>query len=97
MIRADLIVNAAVFEDLLENLQASDLADHYTVYNSVHGKGRSGSRFGTPVWPEENVHILIMMDQEKTQALQSVFSNLKAQFPKAGMKCYLTGNVTENV
>ena len=52
MIRTEIYANRSVEEDILEEIEKRIPDFSYSLIEDVKGRGRSGVRQGTAIWPE---------------------------------------------
>lgn len=86
MIRTEIYANRSVEEDIVESLgkRLPDLS--YSIVEEVKGKGGSGIRHGTAIWPEMNVLYIIYASEEESALIREAVKEVKSAFPKEGIK-----------
>lgn len=96
-VRVEIIMNRAIEEDLVEVLEDLGYGEMFTVVNPVYGRGTSGWREASSVWPETNVLVIVYLDRPDVNRLTSALEELKKRFPREGMRCWeLEGAVRLN-
>jgi hypothetical protein len=88
MIRAEIIANHSVEENILEALAKENAGKYYTRYPGVYGAGRQGPRMGDAIWPEENFVLVIWCDEHEAAAIERAVKAVKQQFPNEGIKLF---------
>lgn len=89
MIRAEIIANKSAQEDLLAALD-SVLPDFaYTLFTLAHGRGRSGQKAGTPVWPEENCVIVAYLEDGQENIVRTMVQVVKQRLRREGIKIFI--------
>jgi hypothetical protein len=88
MIRAEIIANHSVEENILEALAQENAGKYYTKYPSILGVGSAGPRMGDAVWPAENFSIVIWCEEEEARAIQRAIASVKEKFPGEGIKLF---------
>jgi len=88
MIRLEIIANHSVEENILEALAKEGVARYYTKYPTIFGVGSSGPRMGDPIWPEENLALVIWCEVEEARTIKRVVEGVKEHFPDEGVKVF---------
>jgi len=91
MKRLEIIANKTVEEDLFDAFAKLRIGICYTMIPTVMGAGRSGSRLGDTVWPNENFLLLIYCGEEEAEKVRSVVFDLKRRFKGEGIKLFEIG------
>jgi len=86
MRRIEIIANRSVSTELLEVIERDTPGLPYTLIPDVQGRGRQGVRLGDAVWPELNVYILIVCEDEAAGLVEKAVRELKTAFPREGIK-----------
>jgi hypothetical protein len=80
------IFDQGVEADVMEALDALGLR-HFTKISNVAGRGETGPREGTPIWPGLNTVLLLVMPAERVQPLVDRLHAIRDSFPiTPGMK-----------
>lgn len=87
-VRVEIIANRAIEEDVIEVLETVGYGETFTVVNPVYGRGTSGWREASSVWPETNVIIIVYLDRSGADRLTSALVELKKNFPREGLRCW---------
>lgn len=88
MIRTEVYANRSVEEELREEFGRRVPGLGYSLFEDVKGKGRSGVREGSAVWPEMNVLYVLYGDQEESRMVAEAVEAVKAVFPREGIKMF---------
>jgi len=88
MIRAEIIANQSVEENILEALSKENAGKYYTKIPNIFGVGACGPRMGTAVWPEENFALIIWCEEEEARGIQRAIETVKQKFPGEGIKLF---------
>jgi len=88
MIRAEIIANRSVEENILEALAKEGAGKFYTKIPNVLGVGACGPRMGDAVWPEENFSLIIWCEEDEAQSIQRAIAKVKTKFPGEGIKLF---------
>jgi len=88
--RVEIIANHSVERDVMEALEAKELAGHFTKIPSVHGRGNSEPKRGDHIWPEENFLLIIYCGDQEAKVIEEIIDSLQADFPDEGMCCFVT-------
>jgi len=60
----------------------------YSLIEDVQGRGRSGVRHGTAVWPELNILYVIVGDESQSRLILEAVREVKTAFPGEGIKLF---------
>jgi len=88
MKRLEIIANQSVQEDLITALEGGIPGFQYSLIPTVYGRGPEDWKLGTTVWPEENFVLFAYVDDEVAVQAKALVANLKAQYPREGIKVY---------
>ena len=88
MIRVEIFANHSVEENVFEAFKLEGVGKHYTKFPSIFGVGRSGSRMGDSVWPEENFSLVIWCEEDEAKGIAKAVAEVKKQFPDEGIKIF---------
>lgn len=88
MYRSEIYANRSVEEDIIEEIERRIPEANYSLIEEVRGKGRSGVRKGTAVWPELNVLIVLFGTREEALLIADAVAKVKLSFPREGVKLF---------
>jgi hypothetical protein len=88
MIRTEIYANRSVEEDIFEAIENRIPGFSYSLFEDVQGRGRSGVRHGTAIWPELNVLYVIVGTDAQAGFVREAVSKVKKAFPKEGIKLF---------
>jgi len=88
MIRAEIIANRSVEENILEALAKEEAGKFYTKIPNILGVGACGPRMGDAVWPEENFSLIIWCEEEEAARIKQAIVKVKEKFPGEGIKLF---------
>ena len=88
MYRSEIYANRSVEEDVIEEIERRIPEANYSVIEEVRGKGRSGVREGTAVWPELNVLFILFSTREEALLIADAVAQVKQGFPREGVKLF---------
>jgi hypothetical protein len=83
-----LVYNQVVSQEILETLEGLSGAG-YTIFSNITGKGSSGYRLGSVVWPAKNRMALVMLPESEVAQLKDGVKELKARSPDLGIKAFI--------
>lgn len=86
MKRIEIVVNQAVEEEVIQLLTDHGHGESFTYTHPVFGRGGSGRREGSAVWPETNSLFVVYTNDEVGDAVLAGVDHLKERFPKEGIK-----------
>ncbi len=86
--RVEIIANQAVEADLFDRMEALQCGQMYTKMFPVFGKGKSGSRHGDHIWPEENILLLFYCSPEERDRIITAAKQVKQMYPDEGIKIF---------
>jgi len=88
MLRVEVVANHSVEENIHEAFRIEGVAKYYTKYPSILGVGKSGSRMGDAIWPEENFVIVVWCEEAEARRIKKAVESVKQQFPREGIKVF---------
>lgn len=88
MLRIEIVANHSVEENILEALKEHGAGKYFTLYPNVTGVGKSGSRMGDAVWPEENFALVIWCEKEEAEDIEKAVAEVKEKYPDEGIKLF---------
>ena len=89
MIRAEIFANKSAQDELLSALE-SVLPDFaYSLIPLAHGRGHSGQKAGTPVWPEENFIVVLYLEDEQEGVVRTMVQLVKQRLRREGIKLFV--------
>lgn len=86
MVRTEIYANRSVEEDVFEAIENRLPGFSYSLFEDVQGRGRSGVRHGTAIWPELNVLYVIVGTKSEASLIRAAVMEVKKAFPKEGIK-----------
>lgn len=90
MIRAEIIANQSVQDNIVDSIELSVPGIRYTILPLVYGRGRKDRKLGTTTWPETNFMIISYIDENKSEPFCRAVFDVKRQFPCEGIKLFLS-------
>lgn len=90
MIRAEIIANQSVQEDIIDALETNIPGVLYTIIPLVHGRGKTSYKLGTSSWPETNFVLFTYVKKEDALKIKQIISAVKASFRDEGIKLFFT-------
>jgi len=97
MKRLEIIVNQSIEDEVVFLLESLHYGEAFTHFSSVFGRGNSGRREGTGVWPERNsLYLVFIQDQEVGLFLNEIL-RIKEEFSDEGIRCIISGGVEETL
>lgn len=88
MVRTEIYANRSVEENVLSEIEAQIPDIHYSLFEDVQGKGNSGVRKGTAIWPELNVLYVMYHENSKSLTIAEAVKRVKNNFPNEGIKIF---------
>ena len=88
MIRAEIIANHSVEDNIFEALAEADACKRYTKYTVVFGVGKRGPRMGDAVWPEQNFAIVCYCDEAEYKRIEGAVAQVKEEYGEEGIKLF---------
>ena len=89
MIRAEIIANQSVKDEIVENLEKVIPDFLYSVVPLVEGRGKNSRKLGTTTWPETNFILIAYTDDQNESKIRAVISFIKQKFPTEGIKLFV--------
>lgn len=93
MIRAEIISNQSVQDDICELLEQEIPDIQYTVTQEVKGKGLSSKKLGDTVWPEMNFVLFAYVSEEDAKKIKVIVEATKKRFPREGISVFFSQGV----
>lgn len=90
MIRAEIIANQSVQDDIQELLEQEIEGIEYTVFQEVKGKGLQTKKLGDTVWPEMNFVLFSYLSEENAKKMKQIVEAVKKRFPREGISVFFT-------
>lgn len=90
MLRAEIISNQSVQDDISERLEQEIPGIQYTMIPEVHGRGTKTKKLGDTVWPEMNFILFAYVDEEAAKKIKDVIAAVKERFPNEGISLFFT-------
>lgn len=87
-VRTEIYANRSVEEDIFEAIENRIPGFSYSLLEDVQGRGRSGVRHGTAIWPELNVLYVIVGTEAQAELVRKAVSQVKKAFPREGIKMF---------
>jgi hypothetical protein len=88
MIRAEIVANQSVQEDILEVLEENIPDILYTVLPLVTGRGNGNRKLGTTTWPETNFAVFSYVEDDKKEIVKACVDAVKKRFSDEGIKVF---------
>ncbi len=88
MVRTEIYANRSVEEDVFEAIEKRLPGFSYSLFEDVQGRGRSGVRHGTAIWPELNVLYVIVGPEFQAHLIREAIIEVKNAFPREGIKMF---------
>ena len=89
MIRAEIIANQSVKDEIVENLEKVIPNFLYSVVPLVGGRGKNSRKLGTTTWPETNFILIAYTEDQNESKIRAVISFIKQKFPTEGIKLFV--------
>ncbi len=83
-----IVYDRAIDEELGEILTNLDM-QYYTKWKDVSGVGRNDPHLGDHVWPGLNNVLMIVVDNEKKEALLQRIRSLQSTFTSVGLRAFV--------
>lgn len=90
MIRAEIIANQSVQDDIQELLEQEIEGIEYTVFQEVKGKGLQTKKLGDTVRPEMNFVLFSYLSEENAKKMKQIVEAVKKRFPREGISVFFT-------
>jgi HAE1 family hydrophobic/amphiphilic exporter-1 len=88
MIRTEIYANRSVEEDIAEELEKRIPDISYSLIEDVKGRGRSGVRHGTVIWPELSILYILYGNEIDALLIHEAVKDVKKAFPREGIKIF---------
>jgi hypothetical protein len=89
MIRAEIIANQSVEDDIVEVLEQYIPDIQYTQFPLVTGRGTGDRKLGSTTWPETNFVLVAYVAESDVTAVKACVAAVKEKFPGEGIKLFL--------
>lgn len=93
MLRAEIIANQSVQDDIEELLEKEIPDIQYTVMQEIHGKGLTSKKLGNTVWPEMNFVLFSYVSEENAKKIKEIVEQTKKKFPREGISLFFAQGV----
>lgn len=90
MLRAEIISNQSVQDNITELLKQELPELEYTIIPEINGVGKSSQKLGDVVWPEMNFILFTYVSEENAKKIKVIISALKQKFPREGISLFFT-------
>lgn len=90
MIRAEIISNQSVQDDIQELLEIKIPGIEYTVIAGVNGKGKTSKKLGDTVWPEMNFILFAYVSEEDAKKIKNCIEAIKKSYKAEGISLFFT-------
>lgn len=90
MIRAEIISNQSVQDDIVELLEQELPQIQYTILPNVHGRGMTSKKLSDSIWPEQNFVLFTYVSDEEAKKIKVIIQTVKQKFPKEGISAFFT-------
>lgn len=87
MKRIEIIANHSVEDDIIELIGKAGITS-YTRIPVVYGIGNSNPKMGSPIWPEDNLILIIYTEEQEAAKLKELIFILKDEFKNEGIKYF---------
>ena len=88
MLKTEVYANRSVEENLLAEIEGKIPGIAYSFFENVQGRGRSGIRRGTAIWPELNVLYVFFGSRADAALILDAVKSVKKEYPQEGIKIY---------
>lgn len=93
MIRAEIISNQSVLDDIVEKLENEIPDIEYTLIPEIQGKGLHSKKLGDTTWPEMNFLLFAYVSEDKARKIKTCVEELIRRFPKEGISVFFTQGI----
>mgnify|MGYP007101839985 CR=1 FL=1 len=90
MLRAEIISNQSVQDDIIELLEQELPEIQYTVLPDSQGRGGHTKKLGNTTWPEMNFVFFAYVDENEAKKIKAVIQAVKEKFPSEGVSLFFT-------
>lgn len=90
MLRAEIISNQSVQDNIIELLEQELPELEYTIIPEVNGTGKTSQKLGDVVWPEMNFILFTYVTEENAKKIKAIFNAVKQKFPREGISLFFT-------
>jgi hypothetical protein len=88
MIRTEIYANRSVEEDIVEAIEKRLPNFSFSLIEDVQGRGRSGVRHGTAIWPELNNLYILYGNESDARLINEAVDEVKKASPDEGIKVF---------
>lgn len=88
MIRAEIISNQSVQEDIIEALEREINGIEYTVIPEIFGRGKRTKKLGDTIWPEMNFLLFTYVEDSDAIQIKNLVEKMKERFPNEGISVF---------
>jgi hypothetical protein len=82
------VYDRAIDEEIIDVLDELEIHD-YTKWRDVQGVGRHDPHMGDSVWPGLNNVLMVVIDEEKKDALLKKVKSLQSSFTGVGLRAFV--------
>lgn len=90
LLRAEIISNQSVQDDVIELLEQEIPGIEYTIIPDVQGSGVHSKKLGNTVWPELNFCLFAYVSVENAKKVKAIVETLKSHFENEGISLFFT-------
>lgn len=88
MTRIEVILDATIAEEFSRRVDQLPGGLHYSMLESVKGRGTKGPRRGDSVWPEENYLYILYVDDDDEELTYQAIRQLRDDFPRSAVAAF---------
>ena len=88
MKKLEIILSQAIDEDFSRLCEVREVGQHFTKSVGVMGKGNTIPKMADDTWPQENVHYMMIVDDDEVESIRQIVEYLRTQFPECPMTQY---------
>ncbi len=85
MKRVEIVLNQSIEEDFFSRLEKEQIKRFYTKFVDAEGEGCQIPKKGTPIWPQLNNVIVMVLEDEYIPAVRQIVEDLRSEFPDEGV------------
>ncbi len=90
MKKLEIVLSQAIDEDFTRLCEVRQVGLHFTKSVGVMGKGNTVPKMADDTWPQENVHYMMIVEDEEVASLKQIVEHLRSQFPDEGIAGFVT-------